>query len=392
MLQHNDGGDAVVGDGATAQHPLTALKTPARPEDMNLPPAVLEELSRLFPRPPEEGFACVGRCASTGKEVTLCYSVFGDPADPCILLIMGMNATSLMWDIRFCGYLAAAGFYVIRYDNRDVGLSTHFDEYSPPFILRMVLPTWASIGEGPLAYTLDDMAEDAAGLLKALKISQAHIVGCSMGGMIAQLLTLRHPEMVASLCLHSTSAGSPWPRASVLLNILDQPENTRDVHSVLDYRVRFFKAVAGDMTFHEREFRLGMWFDFVRAPYQGGARRHLAAIVRAKDRSAALRAYINQGTSTMASGSDDKRGSSSPPASGTAPSRCIPVVVLHGGKDPLVVLSNGQHLASCIKGARLVVFPKMGHYFSKDMFRPIADEVILNARTDAAAMVNALPS
>ncbi|AYU77878.1 hydrolase-like protein [Leishmania donovani] len=390
MPQHNDGGYVVVSDGSTSPHPQTATKQPTRPEDMDLPPAILEELSRIFPRPPDDAFVHVGRCASTGKDIMLCYSAFGDPSDPCILLIMGMNATSLMWDTRFCGYLAAAGFYVIRYDNRDVGLSTHLDEYPSPFILRMALPTWASIGEGSLAYTLEDMAEDAVGLLKALRISQAHIVGCSMGGMIAQLLTLRHPDMVASLCLHSTSAGPAWPRASLLMNILDQPESTRDVHSVLDYRVRFFKAVAGDMTFHEREFRLGMWFDFARAPYQGGGRRHLAAIVRSKDRSAALKAHINRLNSTMTRGSE--RGSSSLPASGTTPSRCIPVVVLHGGKDPLVVLSNAQHLASCINGARLVVFPKMGHYFSKEMYRAIADEIILNARTDATAMMNAFPS
>ncbi|KAG5481563.1 hypothetical protein LSCM1_05586 [Leishmania martiniquensis] len=378
MVESNGAGSPME-TPSTAQPPPAKKPKPTRPEDMDLPPTVLDELCRIYPRPPDDALVEVGRCASTGKDITLCYSAFGKPSDPCILLIMGMNASSLMWDSRFCYYLAEAGFYVIRYDNRDVGLSTHLDEYPSPCILRLALPAWASIGESPVAYTLEDMAEDAAGLLKALKISQAHVVGCSMGGMIAQLLTLRHPEMVASLCLHSTSARFAWPRPSLLLNILDRPSSTSDVDSVLDYRVRFFKAVAGDMTFYEREFRLGMWYDFARASYQGGARRHLAAIARSQDRSAALRAHINRGCAAgKASDASERRSASC--ASGEAPPRYIPVVVLHGGKDPLILLSNAQHLANCISGARLVVFPKMGHYFSAEMYRPIADEIILNAR------------
>ncbi|CAM37929.1 hydrolase-like protein [Leishmania braziliensis MHOM/BR/75/M2904] len=364
----------------------------SKPEYIDLPQDVLDELRRIFMHHPEEMFVQVGRCASTGKDITLCYSTFGNPSDPCILLIMGMNASSLMWDSRFCCHLAAAGFYVIRYDNRDVGLSTRLDEYPSPFILQLALPAWASIGERPIAYTLEDMAEDAAGLLRALKISQAHIVGCSMGGMIAQLLTLRHPEMVSSLCLHSTSAGASWPKPLLLLNLLDQPASTNDVHSVLDYRVRFFKAVAGEMAFHEYEFRLGMWFDFVRAPSQGGGRRHLAAIARSKDRSAALKAHINRGTNNATNSSGNERSSASPLGESTVSSRHIPVVVLHGGKDPLIPLSNAQHLANCINGARLVVFPKMGHYFSKEMHQPIADEIILNARLSAVTMGKTIPS
>ncbi|KAG5508238.1 hypothetical protein JKF63_05494 [Porcisia hertigi] len=357
-----------------------------------LPQAVIDELRLIFPPSPDDAFVQVGRCANTGKDITLCYSAFGDPADPCILLIMGMNATSIMWDIRFCLYLAQAGFYVVRYDNRDVGLSTHLDDCGSPFILRLALPAWASIGEGGVSYTLEDMSEDAAGLLRALKINKAHIVGCSMGGMIAQLLMLRHPEMVASMCLLSTSAGVPSPKPLLLLNILDQPECPTDVQSVIDYRVRFFKAIAGEMPFDEHEFRLGMWYDFTRAPYLRGARRHLAAIARAKDRSAALKAHVNQGVDTRidrSSGTD--HSSTSPGAAGTAKPGYFPVVVLHGGKDPLIPLSHGQHLADCIEGARLVVFPKMGHYFPKELFRPIGDEIILNARSAAVTVTKTPP-
>ncbi|KAK7196208.1 hydrolase-like protein [Novymonas esmeraldas] len=348
----------------TLPQPCGTPTLSAHPEDMDLPADVVAALRRTFPPAPEDICVPVGRCASTGKEITLCYSAFGSPDDPCILLIMGMNTTSMMWDSRFCGYLAAAGFYVVRYDHRDTGRSVHLDGYPSPMILRLALPAWASVGEAPLAYTLEDLAEDAAGLLRALKIRQAHLVGCSMGGMLAQLLVLRHPEMVASLSLLSTSAGVALPRPSMLLSILDQPASLRDVHSVLDYRVRFFKAVAGDMSFHEDEFRLGMWYDVARSHHLGSGRRHLAAVARSGDRSAALRAFFSE-----------KRG-----ASGR-----LPVVVLHGAKDPLIPLSNGQHLASCIEGSRLVVFPRMGHYFSADMHRSIAEEIILNARAASAA-------
>lgn len=356
---------------------MTSVPPPAQPGEQGksttLPPEVYAELRSIYPEAPKDEYAAVGRCQSTGKEVTICYNAFGNPRHPCMLLIMGLNSTGPYWDTRFCHYLAEAGFYVIRYDNRDVGLSTHFDEYTAPNILRLGLPAWASIGEGPLPYTLEDMANDAVGLLQALKVSRAHVVGCSMGGMIAQLLVLHHPEVVASLCLHSTSAGVAWPQPQMLLNLLDGPESPHDVQSVLDYRVRFYKAMSGDLPFYEHEFRLGMWWDFARSNYGGGAGRHLAAIARSRDRAALLTALLNHGE-----GHPYAAGTPSAPSS-----TFVPVVVLHGGKDPIIPVANARRLASCINGAKLVIFPRMGHYFSKDMFKPLADEMILNARSVA---------
>ncbi|KPI83997.1 hydrolase-like protein [Leptomonas seymouri] len=338
-----------------------------------LPPDVLAELHAIFGESPEDRFARVGRCHSSHRDITICYQTFGDPQNPCMLLIMGLKCTVSFWDSRFCRYIAEQGFYVVRFDNRDVGLSTDFDDYPAPNILRMALPSWASIGEAPLAYTLDDMANDTVGLLRALNITKAHIVGCSMGGMIAQLVALHHPEVVLSLCLHSTTAGVPWPKPSILISMLDGPESPDDVQSVLDYRERFYKSMAGDMKFYEHEFRLGMWWDVVRSNYRAGAGRQLAAIVRSPDRGARLKAKLNHGVG---------RPRSAATALATTATH-VPVVVLHGGKDPTVPVEHAQHLAECINGSKLVIFPRMGHYFSKDMFKLLADEMILNARSVA---------
>nr|ACS87847.1 putative hydrolase-like protein [Angomonas deanei] len=360
---------------------MTSVPPPEQPSPNPkpvLPPQILAELRTIFPPAPQDEYASVGCCASTKKDITICYNTFGKPSDPCMLLIMGLNSPAPYWDTRFCMYLAAAGFYVIRYDNRDVGLSTHFDEFPTPNILRLALPSWASVGEAPLPYTLEDMAADAVGLLRALKITKAHVVGCSMGGMIAQLIALQYPEFVASLCLHSTSAGVAWPKPKMLVSLLDGPESPRDVESVLDYRVRFYKAMSGDMTFYEHEFRLGMWWDFVRSSYVAGAGRHLAAIARSSDRSALLRARLNPIESPSAASSPSSSSSSAD--CGGAALR-VPVVVLHGGKDPIIPVENGRHLADCIHGSKLVIFPHMGHYFSKDMFKLLADEMMLNARS-----------
>lgn len=361
-----------MGPTRTSLSPPNTMPRSTRPEDLGVPPAVLQELRRTHPSPPDDQFAYVGKCASTGKDVTLCYSTFGRGTDPCVLLIMGMDSSALFWDSRFCTYLAAAGFFVIRYDNRDVGLSTFFDEYPRPAMLHLALPAWASIKEIPPPYTLEDMADDAAGLLRALGIAKAHVVGCSMGGMIAQRLILRHPELVASLCLHSTSCGGAWPRPSMLIHLLDRPESSSSVQSVLDFRVRFFRAVAGEIDFDEHAFRTGMWYEYARSSHHASA--HFPAIARARDYTEELKTRINREPAAAAAGKPSAEGAG-------ATSIHVPVVIVHGGKDPLIPIVNAQRMAEAIHGARLVIFPKMGHYFPPALHRAVADVIILNARS-----------
>ena len=144
--------------------------------------------------------------------VELEYETFGDPADPALLLVMGLGAQMIAWDEGFCEALAGEGHYVIRFDNRDVGLSTRFDEAGLPDMPAIVAAL--SAGKRPdLAYTLDDMADDAVALLDHLGVVQAHICGASMGGMIVQCMALRHPDRVATMTsIMSTTGTEVCPR------------------------------------------------------------------------------------------------------------------------------------------------------------------------------------
>src|SRR6476661_5715812 len=153
---------------------------------------------------PNEQFATVG-------DVELCYETFGEPGRPAMLLVMGLGTQMIGWHEDFCRELVARGFFVIRYDNRDSGRSTHFESVRPPTpgqLLRRRIPN--------AAYTLDDMADDAAGLLDALDIEAAHVVGASMGGMIAQTLAARHPQRVLSLTSIMSNTGSRWSGQAAL--------------------------------------------------------------------------------------------------------------------------------------------------------------------------------
>ena len=145
-----------------------------------------------------EQFAQVG-------EIELCYETFGNPDDTPILLIMGLSTQMLGWSEDFCAELVSRGYFVIRYDNRDVGRSTHLNSVKPPTIGGILRRR-----PRPVAYTLDDMADDAAGLLDHLGIESAHVVGASMGGMIAQTVAARHPERVRSLASIMSNTGSRW--------------------------------------------------------------------------------------------------------------------------------------------------------------------------------------
>src|SRR3954470_23681881 len=137
-------------------------------------------------------------------EIELCYETFGDPNDPTVLLIMGLATQMIGWPDDFCRQLAGRGFHVVRFDNRDIGRSTHV-KAKPPSLSQI-----ATRSKRAASYTLDDMADDAAGLLRELDLAPAHVVGASMGGMIAQALAIRQPEMVLSLASIMSTTGNPW--------------------------------------------------------------------------------------------------------------------------------------------------------------------------------------
>jgi pimeloyl-ACP methyl ester carboxylesterase len=271
------------------------------------------------------------------------YDASGNPSDPPLLLVMGLGAQLIAWDDEFVRELVSRGFYVIRFDNRDQGLSTGFDEAGVPDVA-------AALTTGRLpepVYLLSDMADDAAGLLDALGIPRAHVCGASMGGMIAQSLVIHNPAKVLTLVsIMSTtgdpSVGTPHPEA---LAVLMQPAQT-DRDAVIESAVKAW-AVIGSPGFRrdDERVRAAAAAAFDRAFHPEGTARQLVAIVSSPDRTAALGAVT------------------------------CPTLVVHGEADPLVDPSGGRATADAIPGAELWTIPGMGHDLPPELFAPVADRI-----------------
>ena len=254
-------------------------------------------------------------------------------AEP-LLLIMGLGMQLVAWHTELVASLVARGFRVIRFDNRDIGLSQRYDHLGVPNLAIDSIKYAVGLKvTGP--YTVADMADDTAGLLDALGIQRAHVCGASMGGMIAQQLAVRHPTRVKSLTLMMTSSGSrrlPGPTLKVRGAMLSRPANPADIDSVIAHYVRLYKLIgsprfpASDAYLHER---LGM---SVRRSYRPqGTARQMVAIAADGNRSALL--------------SQIK----------------LPTQVIHGQDDPLVRVAAGHDLAQKIAGAKLDLIEGMGH-------------------------------
>ena len=287
----------------------------------------------------------MARAKSNGIELE--YDSFGSPDDPALLLIMGFTAQMTAWEESFCEQIASNGFHVIRFDNRDVGLSSRID--------GEVDVTKLFMGElEAVPYALDDMADDAAGLLDFLGIDKAHIVGASMGGMIAQLVAIRHPEKTLSLCsIMSTTGdrevGQPTPEAMAALMA---PAATSREEAVAR-GVAAGRVIGSPVHFDEAKAakRAGDAYD--RAFDPKGVQRQLGAIGSQADRTEAL-------------------------AKVTAPT-----LVIHGAADPLVQPSGGEATAKAVPGAELRVFEEMGHDLPEPLWPEIVDAIVANARRAA---------
>ena len=256
--------------------------------------------------------------------------VTGEP----LLLIMGLGMQLVAWHTEFVASLVARGFRVIRFDNRDIGLSQRFDQLGVPNLaLDSIKYAVGMKVKGP--YTVADMADDTAGLLDALGIRSAHVCGASMGGMIAQQLAVRHPARVKSLTLMMTSSGSrrlPGPTMKVRSALISRPGDANNIESVIAHYVRLYKLIgsprypASDAYLHER---LGM---SVRRSYRPqGTARQMVAIAADGNRSELL-AQIK-----------------------------VPTQVIHGQDDPLVPVAAGHDLVKKIAGAKIDVIDGMGH-------------------------------
>jgi pimeloyl-ACP methyl ester carboxylesterase len=283
------------------------------------------------------------RAAANGIEIE--YAVVGDEDGTPLLLVMGLGAQLVAWDDEFCGLLAGRGFRVVRYDNRDVGLSTKVEGPLPDIM--------GALGGDPSSanYTLVDMADDAVGLLDALGIGAAHVVGASMGGMIAQTLAIRHPDRVLSLCsIMSTtgdrSVGQPTPEA--MQELLRPIAQTRDQY--LEMAVNAGRVIGSPgFPFDEARARDRAGRAFDRCYHPIGVARQLAAIMASGDR-----------TSDLAGVS-------------------VPTVVIHGDGDPLVTPSGGAATASAVPGAELVVIEGMGHDLPVEAWPQVVEAIVANA-------------
>ncbi len=293
----------------------------------------------------------------TVGEIELCHETFGSPSDPALLLIMGLGTQMIAWPDEFCERLADDGFFVIRFDNRDIGRSTHLDQIPVPTQRDLLL-------RRPSAYSLSDMAADAMGLLDHLGIKRAHVVGVSMGGMIAQVVAIEHPSRVLSLASIMSNTGSRitgQPALRVQPLILQGPP--ADPVAAEQRMLRLFELV-GSTGFPTDKERL---LSIVRRSRErgsdaGGVARQLAAIVASPNRASRL-AWVR-----------------------------APTVVIHGTSDRLISPSGGRATARAIRGSRLVIIQGMGHDLPEGAWPQVIDAIESNAQRAAVAdgeLVNA---
>lgn len=279
--------------------------------------------------------------APVGK-LRLCYETFGDRAMPALLLIMGLGSQMVLWEDEFCNQLAGRGFWVIRFDNRDVGRSTILRDSHVPTRGQLLLrdPRGA-------AYTLEDMADDTAGLLDQLGVEAAHVVGVSLGGMLAQLVAIRYPERVLSLVSMMSTTGNRrvgLTHPALWRRMLRRPRRDREGY-VRDF-IESHRAI-GSERYPSGEDRLRALAErcYERGIHPAGAARQLAAIMTATDRTALLH--------------DIK----------------VATTVIHGDADRLVMPSGGRATAQAIDGARFVVVRGMAHDIPPALWPQIVGEI-----------------
>lgn len=285
-------------------------------------------------------------------KVSLQYESFGNPADPPIVLVMGLGMQLIMWPERLCEMLAAKGFHVVRFDNRDVGLSTHLDHLGVPnitvatlkFLLRLPLKA---------AYLIEDMARDTAALLDALGIPRAHVVGASMGGMIAQNLAANAPAKVASLTSIMSTTGKrslPPPTSKARRALLRGPAKRGDVEGAIRRLMSVLRDIGSQTHPAEEGYLRDLCERHVRRSYDpAGVARQLIAVAASGDRTAVVRRIK------------------------------APTLVLHGDEDPLVRPACGEETARVIRdaggNARLEIIRGMGHDLPVPLLPQLAEHI-----------------
>lgn len=286
------------------------------------------------------------------NNVELAYDSFGNENDEAVILIAGLGTQMIRWTSTFCCSLAEKGFRVIRFDNRDVGYSTHYTQKLDFEALAAALMS----GQQPdIPYTLADMAKDCIGLLDALSIGQAHIVGRSMGGMIAQIAASQYPERVLSLTSIMSSSGNPaLPQASAdVMGLMTKPAPNpfEDEAGFLTHSLSFAKRISGTgYPFEEEQYKELLLEEVKRAYDSGSVGRQIAAIAVSGDRRSRL-ANVK-----------------------------VPTLVIHGSDDPLFVPACGEDTASAIPDAEYMLIEGMGHDLPYQLYDVVIEAIIRTAR------------
>ena len=296
--------------------------------------------------------------ARINDDIELCFETFGDPADPAVLLVMGLGTQMIAWHEDFCGMLVDRGFHVIRFDNRDIGRSTHLTDVPAPSLAQLIKRDKAAA-----AYRLEDMADDGVALLDHLGIEKAHVVGASMGGMIAQTIAARHPDRTLSLVSIMSNTGNRWagqPAFTVLPVLLKAPPKDRDAY--IEFTEKVYESIGSTELERDVEsLRAMAGLSFERRQDPRGAGRQLAAILASGDRTQELKKI-----------------------------RC-PALVIHGTADRLVRPSGGKATAKAIPGAELMLIEGMGHDLPRPAWPRIVDGIVRMARRAGAPIPDEAP-
>jgi pimeloyl-ACP methyl ester carboxylesterase len=294
------------------------------------------------------GIACI---PSDGDELEIHYEDMGDPSDPPVLLIMGLGAQLVLWRTGFCERLVSHGYRVIRYDNRDVGLSSKLHGRRAGGSLIAALARSFIGRPSPSVYTLEHMADDAAALLDHLEIDRAHVVGASMGGMIAQIFAARYPHRTAGLGIifssnHSALLPPPAPKA--LLALIKGPAADSPREVIVENSVRVSKIIGSPgYPTPEETLRADAIEGYERSHYPQGIARHFGAVLG----SGSLRRYDRQIKA--------------------------PTVVIHGRADILMRPAGGRSIAAAIPNARLVLIDGMAHDLPEALWDDIISELAI---------------
>ena len=263
----------------------------------------------------------------TANGIQIEYDTFGDPSSPPLLLIMGAGGQMIMWREAFCDLLASQGLYVIRFDNRDVGLSSKLED---------------------IPYTLDDMADDAVGLLDALGIEKAHILGASMGGMIAQTMAIRHPSRVWSLVSMVSTTGDPaLPQGKPEVYALIFAPAPFEREAQIEHSVNFYMHLGGSKyPSDEQEIRGMIEQSYDRCFYPQSVKRQSEAVMMSGPRTEALKSVT------------------------------APTLVIHGSEDPIFPVEHARSTASAVPGAELLIIEGMGHLFPVEVWPLLVDAIV----------------